>query len=70
MIIVYRAEVTDPTSQEPVLFEAATEPELEAQLAAWSGETEADQLAPDVLGTVSWTRTPFMIRARRQSDLA
>jgi hypothetical protein len=44
MIIVYRAEMTDPASEEPVVFEAASEAELEAQLAAWSGETETDQL--------------------------
>ena len=43
MIIVYRAEVTDPTSEEPMVFEAASEAELETQLAAWSGETEAHQ---------------------------
>jgi hypothetical protein len=50
MIIVYRAEVTDPTSEEPVVFEAASEAELEAQLAAWSGETETYQLSPHVGG--------------------
>jgi hypothetical protein len=44
MTIIYRAEVTDPTSEEPVVFEAASEAELEAQLEAWSGEGVAHQL--------------------------
>jgi hypothetical protein len=40
MIIVYRVEVTDPATEEVVPFEAESEAELEAQLAAWSGEAE------------------------------
>jgi hypothetical protein len=32
--------VADPTTGEPVFFEAASEADLEAQLAAWSGEAE------------------------------
>lgn len=42
MNIVYRVEVTDPASEEPVVFEAASEAELEAQLTAWSGEAVAE----------------------------
>jgi hypothetical protein len=42
MIIVYRAEVTDPTTEEPVFFEAASEAELDAQLRAWCGEAVAE----------------------------
>jgi hypothetical protein len=42
MTIVYRAEVADPATDELVLFEAASEAELEAQLAAWFGEAVAE----------------------------
>jgi hypothetical protein len=45
MIIVYRAELTDPATDELVLFEAASETELEAQLAAWAGEVPVDEPA-------------------------
>ena len=65
MTIVYWAEVTDPTSEEPVVFEAASEAELEAQLPALSGEAEA----PLFLGGLLPALHRWRLRRRVRSQL-